>query len=251
LYPAESAPRSTLFFISVAWFVQVIFIPLTFAIDIAAAMAASDDALDVVLNGLALTFILEVDNLLFRYLLSRPQQESYRHIFSIATLQTSPNVNKDAEHRNMICLVVVDILMMWAQYLIFVSAGGFSTWTKFHGVQYLDQYLDQVSWGAVSDDELANLSFAAWYVAMMLRAAFCFSLRKHGLGNVSASSSRWFTCWEAIKCAGFGVAALVVVLALLFGMVNPLYCHFLGFDWMDSNIWRDCLHLTYNSSVQN
>lgn len=63
-----------------AWFWQTVYVPGCFAIEVATMFAGATDASTVVMNTLAATFIMEIDNMLYNNMLSERQKAIYQDI---------------------------------------------------------------------------------------------------------------------------------------------------------------------------
>eukprot|EP00971_Amphidinium_carterae_P162667 3225184-Amphidinium_carterae.1 len=66
-----------------SWFVQSIFLPGVFAASVAMLLADSRDALEIVMNTLAVTFLLEVDDMMYVAVLNEEQKAAYQSCGSL------------------------------------------------------------------------------------------------------------------------------------------------------------------------
>lgn len=60
------------------WFLQAVYMPGCFAVEAVAMFANSRDSLEVVMNTLAVTFIMDVDNMLYNSILSHADRALYQ-----------------------------------------------------------------------------------------------------------------------------------------------------------------------------
>lgn len=77
VYPDDSAPLLARGVANLAWFLQSWIVPLTVCQSASSLMVGSEDTTEVVMNALAITFILEVDDMLYATVLSRQECEDY------------------------------------------------------------------------------------------------------------------------------------------------------------------------------
>merc|ERR1712019_237588 len=80
-YPDRSAPLKALLLANVAWFVQCIMIPMALMWCLALLMATSSDTSEVIMNGLAITSIIDIDNMMYEGVLSAKQRIDYENIW--------------------------------------------------------------------------------------------------------------------------------------------------------------------------
>merc|ERR1712137_850898 len=77
-YPQQGTSILLKCIINFAWFWQIIYMPGGFALEAATMFASSADGMTVVMNTLAVTFIMEIDNMLYCNLLSEDAKEVYQ-----------------------------------------------------------------------------------------------------------------------------------------------------------------------------
>eukprot|EP00971_Amphidinium_carterae_P245314 4871613-Amphidinium_carterae.1 len=78
VYPGRSCGRLTRALAAYAWFCQAMFLPSIFAACVAVLIANSHDALSIVMNTLAVTFLLEVDDMLYDAVLTEEEKYVYQ-----------------------------------------------------------------------------------------------------------------------------------------------------------------------------
>jgi len=78
-----------------AWFVHTCLVPVFVYDGLIILMVSSADATEVVLNGLAITFILEIDDLMYDSLLSAKERETYQAIAKTRTSTVPRSVLQD------------------------------------------------------------------------------------------------------------------------------------------------------------
>jgi len=78
LYPGNRTSLLVRIVVSYSWFVQAIFLPGVFSASVALLLSDSRDALEIVMNTLAVTFLLEVDDMMYVAVLNDEQKARYQ-----------------------------------------------------------------------------------------------------------------------------------------------------------------------------
>mmetsp|Transcript_45572 Transcript_45572/g.83444 ORF Transcript_45572/g.83444 Transcript_45572/m.83444 type:complete len:448 (-) Transcript_45572:193-1536(-) len=83
LYPGPNKSFLVRMMVFYSWFVQAIFLPGVFSASVAMLLADSRDALEIVMNTLAVTFLLEIDDMMYVAVLNEEQKASYQSCGSL------------------------------------------------------------------------------------------------------------------------------------------------------------------------
>merc|ERR1711879_459048 len=78
IYPTADSPKVVVYVANLAWFMQCVMLPMSLVSSIPTILATSGDSIDVVMNALAITFIIEIDNMLYNALLTGTQRSEYQ-----------------------------------------------------------------------------------------------------------------------------------------------------------------------------
>jgi len=109
------------------WFLQAIYMPGCFAIEAAAMFANSSDSLEVVMNTLAVTFIMDVDNMLYGSILSYADRRLYQEQGKLK--RTEEEVSRLSCCTTAIFIVAFVLMMVHFSNLSFIR--------NLHGTSYI------------------------------------------------------------------------------------------------------------------
>jgi hypothetical protein len=117
--------------INFAWFWQTVYIPGCFALEAATMFSSSSDGMTVVLNTLAVTFIMEIDNMLYANMLSEDAKEAYQHRLGLPYQDTSPSAVRASW-----AMFILNMFLMPMQFTVLMMQLGSGQF----GQAYLTQY---------------------------------------------------------------------------------------------------------------
>lgn len=80
MYPDRNSKRGIWCFVNFVWFQQMVFVPAIFSVEAAALFSSSADTSALIMNTLAVTFILEIDNILYCSVLEDSQKKAYQEL---------------------------------------------------------------------------------------------------------------------------------------------------------------------------
>jgi len=196
VYPCRKSSVGIQCLMTYAWFIQACFLPGVFLVSISFFIADSADALEIIMNTLAVTFLLDVDNMMYSCCLSSTQKSGYQnceYALKKRRMQQTPRTQ-------------VFLLSFNAMFMVVSGIAHIYQAAHLHGGNYQGYLQDKLRWA---------IAYGCRGAAHYLAARDSTEIIQGGVGRCMSAAG--IACAAFIGFAGLGCIYYLYVLHAVLG----------------------------------